>query len=525
MANVLEVVVQARDEASRQLEGISGKIESMKRQLRIAGGIMAGAGAGITAALGMATKAAAEEEAGIIKLATAMKNMGISYDEVRDSLEAWIDAQQQKTAVADDAQRESLATLIGMTGDLAQAQDLLTLAMDMAAGTGKDLSSTTTLLGYALAGNWGMVNRLIPAMKNAQTEEERWAMLRKLFAGQAEAYGRSMAGQMQLLKNNIGDVKEAIGKIIAEAIAPLSEKSGPLLTSIKAWIAEHPQLVRWITLAAAALGMILLPLGTFLIMLPMLTAGIATLTAVSSPWLLIIGAIVVGLGALVAAGIAVYKNWATIASWARTGRDWFIRLRDAITDFIQNALDRLKERLEALIEPFKNVYHWISKVIRGSGLVELQYELGKTNLALADFGNFLSAQTEQAVELKSAIDSLSGSLGTMRGTVSASIPSRYAAEPEAWYHARILQETMGISRTAAMALANPETYGRISRYVEAVAQEAPEFLSQELVPRYGLEQGVVRKIDVNMPVYLDGEKIADSVAEIIGDEVRLQSGD
>lgn len=273
----IDILVKAHDDATRKLMGITGKIEGMSRTFKIAGAAMVGGGLAITGALGMAVKAAAEEEAGIVKLSTSMKNMGISYEEVKGSLEDWIDAQQQKTSIADNEQRESLSSLILATGDLAEAQSLMTLAMDMSVGTGTDLKQATQRLGMALAGNWGMLQRYIPTLKDAKTEEEKWAMMRQMFSGQAEAYGKTMAGQMQLLKNNIGDVKEAIGSIVAEAIGPLFKQLSDLLPKIKEWISENPKLTKTITLATLAFGLLLIPLGTLVMALPTLVRSFTLL--------------------------------------------------------------------------------------------------------------------------------------------------------------------------------------------------------------------------------------------------------
>jgi hypothetical protein len=250
----IELVVNGKDEASKMLEGVRGKIDAMSKQMAIAGGVMVGAGVAITGALAMAMKAAAEEEAGIVRLSTAMGNMGIVYDEVSGSLEDWIDAQQQKTAIADSEQRDSLASLIRLTGDLTQAQDLLTLAMDVAVGTGKDLANATTLIQYAVGGNWGMLERYIPALKQAKDEEEKWMLLRELFAGQAEAFGATMEGQMQLLQHNIGDIKETIGALVSEQMAPLIATAQEWVVTVKQWVSENPALTEALTKLIGLVG-------------------------------------------------------------------------------------------------------------------------------------------------------------------------------------------------------------------------------------------------------------------------------
>lgn len=274
----LEILIKAKDEASKKLEGINGQLQGMSKQLKIAGAATMGLGIGIAGMLGMAAKAATEEQAGITKLTVAMKNVGIEYDSVKDSLEDLIDTQQQKTAIADNEQREALSKLVLATGDLTEAQDLLTVAMDMSRGMGIDLSSAADRLGMALAGNWGMLQRYIPVLAQCQTEEEKWMKLREMFAGQAEAYGKTMAGQFELMKNNLGDLKEMVGGFVLEAAAPLIEKVQGFIKSLKE---ADPVTVRMITqIALLSSGILVLGGGLLLLLgfLPALSSGFGILT-------------------------------------------------------------------------------------------------------------------------------------------------------------------------------------------------------------------------------------------------------
>jgi len=324
----VQIEIRAKDDASAQMGKIGKSTEAMSATFKKAGLAITAMGVAMAAALTMCIKAAAEEQAGITKLSVALGNMGIQYDEVRESLEKWINTQQQKTAISDTAQRDSLSKLILMTGDLAKAQDLLTVVMDVAVGTGKDLESVTTLIGYALSGNWGMVTRMIPALKAATTEEERWLMLRQMFLGQAEAYGQTVAGQFQLLKNNIGDIKEAIGSVLLPVLKDLSDKIMPIIEGIKAWIAENPELTETIVKAGLALTALTMVGGPMLLMigyLPMITKGLHTMTAAFAAlkavaWevYLVLGAIayvILGLSAILKGKWPTLKNIIAEAKW------------------------------------------------------------------------------------------------------------------------------------------------------------------------------------------------------------------
>ena len=100
--NELQIVVSAEDEATAVLQQVQGSVENTTASITAMSAAAAAAGAAIVAALGAATFAAAEEEAGILRLKVAMDNVGLSYDQVSESLAHWIDQQQQKTAFADE---------------------------------------------------------------------------------------------------------------------------------------------------------------------------------------------------------------------------------------------------------------------------------------------------------------------------------------------------------------------------------------------------------------------------------------
>ena len=105
-------------------------------------------------------------------------------------------------------------------------------------------------------------------------------------------------------------------------------------------------------------------------------------------------------------------------------------------------------------------------------------------------------------EAKKANDSVSQALMTLAqakaGRTSGVLTE---AQFDAIYNARqsAVAEVMakeGISKEAALALVEPETYGSIARYVEAVAKEVPQYLSDELHTAFGVgEQGVVKTVE------------------------------
>jgi hypothetical protein len=86
-----------------------------------------------------AVKAAIEDEKAQASLAQTLRNTTQATDEQIKATEDYIDATQRATGVADDQLRPSLQRLLTSTNDLAKAQQLQKLALDVAAGSGKSL--------------------------------------------------------------------------------------------------------------------------------------------------------------------------------------------------------------------------------------------------------------------------------------------------------------------------------------------------------------------------------------------------
>jgi len=546
----IAVLVSAKDEASRQLKGITGQIQNMSKQFKIAGGIMMGAGAGITAALGSAMKAAAEEEAGIVRLSTAMHNMGIEYDQVKDSLEGWIDAQQQKTAIADDEQRESLAQLITMTDNLAEAQDLLTVAMDMSAARGEDLSSATSKLGYALSGNWGMVERMIPALKAAQTEEEKWMMLRQMFAGQAEAYGQTMAGQMKLMQHNLSDLKESIGAVVSEAVAPAIGRLSDFIRNLKE---TNPELLRMGTMGAMA-GAGLLTVGGGLLLalgfLPQAIDGIKRLNIMLTTTRTVAFGVQTSIRSMAAAMFALGYIAIYIASAIRVQalpsfEDMGDTIKEAINplmawvDGLFEGEERLKEYTDAVlpaidaIDKMKKALAISEETIEGVVYQTILYSEAEIEAASASgllvtrldsVTDAIKAQGDEQERLNYEMER-----GLALAMAYSNAPSKEQAQDFAKYYIAHMGEVElarypFVSQSALDAIAGMLSFehggvvpGPIGQPVPIMAHGGEMFL--------GASRGGSRAPIQNIiQIYIDGREVSESVIDHLTEKVKLQGG-
>jgi hypothetical protein len=206
-----------------------------------------------------AVKAFAEDDLAAQKLATTLTNVTGATDAQVASVEAFITATSVAAAVADDELRPALDKLVRGTGDVTKAQDLLGLALNISAGTGKDLGAVSDALSKAFNGTLGPLKKLDPALasliEDGATTEEVFAALGKTFAGQASTAANTTSGKMKNLGIQMGELKESIGA----AVAPLAEKLVPALVRFSTWAQQNTGLIVTLgvvigTLAGAIIG-------------------------------------------------------------------------------------------------------------------------------------------------------------------------------------------------------------------------------------------------------------------------------
>ena len=177
-----------------------------------------------------AVKAAIEDEKAQVSLAQTLRNTTKATDQQIAATEDYIDATQRATGVADDQLRPSLDRLVRSTGDITKAQKLQKLALDISAGTGKDLATVTEALSKAYDGNLGALKRIgVPLDENIIKTKDFDAATKAMsetFAGQAAAAAETFAGRMNLIKIAVGEAQEQIGF----ALLPFLEKLAKFVT-------------------------------------------------------------------------------------------------------------------------------------------------------------------------------------------------------------------------------------------------------------------------------------------------------
>lgn len=235
---------RAMDDSVRRSGKFSGALKRAGKMAAI--GLAAGA---VIAAKGLYEmgQMAVEDEASMKQLETQLKNAAGATDKEIEAVEKMIDATARATGVADDELRPALGRLVTATGDVEKAQDLMALALDVSAGSGKSLDSVTAALAKAQNGSVGGLSKLGIATKNAKGETKSFAELQddmaKKFKGASASAAETMQGKMARLKVALSEAGEAIGYKLLPIAADLADwfvnKGLPAIEKFGGWIRDN----------------------------------------------------------------------------------------------------------------------------------------------------------------------------------------------------------------------------------------------------------------------------------------------
>lgn len=210
-------------------------VSSSKKQaiaMKVVGGAIAAAGVAATAfALKIGrdgVRAALADEKSLAMLNKTLLNVGEGFRS--DSVNQFIDNLMFTTGIADDQLRPALNRLLLATGSVTEAQSLLATALDVSAGTGRDLESVTAALAKAASGQTTALSRLgvgldKTILATGDLDKIQGALNQK-FSGQAAVAANTYAGRLEILRRGVDEAQEAIGYGLLDAINNVSDAIG-----------------------------------------------------------------------------------------------------------------------------------------------------------------------------------------------------------------------------------------------------------------------------------------------------------
>ena len=322
---------------------------------------------------------AIEDAQGAERMAQSLRNTAGATDAQIASTEEWITAQGRALGVADDQLRPAMEALTLATGDVAKAQDLASLAMDVAAASGTDVETAADAIAKAYAGQGTALGKLLPGIDKGVLKSKDFTdvqtELARITGGAAATNAGTAAGQYEIMQLALSEAAEAIGA----ALLPIIEKLLPKLQSMVDWVTNNTEVVTKLAAvigvaAAAYIGinaavkaynivMKLSKLGTIAYNVVMGAFRIALIVAAAAQWLLNaamtanpIGLVVAAIALLIGAFVLAYKKC-----------EPFRKIVDAIFKLIKDHVIRVFETwatvLGNVVDWIKSAWEWVTKLI------------------------------------------------------------------------------------------------------------------------------------------------------------------
>ena len=235
----------------------------------------------VAGALGLAAKAAAEDEQQQALLANTMENTVGATKATIAATEDMISAMSRATGTADSELRPAFAALLLGTHDVGKATEALSLAENVAIGSGKSLAEVSDALAKAYGGNMKGLQALSPELKSmikeGATLDTVMTILADNFGGAAAASAETAAGKFKILKNSLAETQESIGA----ALLPALQKVLPVLQKFADWAQNNPKVFLYVAGTIAAVTTSILALNFAMALNPVvaLVAGIIALGA------------------------------------------------------------------------------------------------------------------------------------------------------------------------------------------------------------------------------------------------------
>lgn len=368
--------------AKKAVSDTMGEVLNQARSIGIGMTIVGGAIAG---ALGVAVKAASEQQNAQAQLEAAIKSTGGTAGLTSEELQKMASELQNVTTFGDEVVMSGQALMLTFTQIGKETfPEAMEAALNISTAMKTDLQSSVLQVGKALNDpilgmtalrrvgvsfseeQKNVIEKLVETGKTLEAQKMILAELNKEFGGSARAAAETFSGALQQVKNQFGDMLEQIGFALIPTLHSLVDALRPVIGWMQNWITLHPQLTGALVISAGALSAFLLTVGPLLIVLPNIVNSIVLLKTgllELAPLMLPTGMVVLGFAAVamaawavveaVKAGIAAMEEWraareADIEAQRRESELKKFLVENEHEDMNQAIRTRLTMRLEML---------------------------------------------------------------------------------------------------------------------------------------------------------------------------------
>ena len=161
-------------------------------------------------------------------LTRTLGNLNLAFEDQR--VKAYISNLEATSGVLDSQLRPAMQSLLTTTGSVTKSQELLGLAIDVAAGSGENLVTVSQDIAQAFVGNTRGLRKYNLGLTQAELQTATFAdlqeKLNKQFTGQNAAALDTYAGKLSLIKVAYDNLQETVGKGLVDSFAVLAGDTG-----------------------------------------------------------------------------------------------------------------------------------------------------------------------------------------------------------------------------------------------------------------------------------------------------------
>lgn len=243
-----EYEITSKDKSKAAVDSATRGISGLGEATQKVSGIMKAALAGvslvaITKGVQKVTQLYAEQEKVEIRLQAAINNNPMLNGGAAERLTEYASALQKTSVYGDEAiiQQQSMLASLGMTEN--QIKAVMDASVDLASSGMMSLESATRNIAKSFSGMTGELGEAIPALRDLTAEELKAGkaveIIKDQFGGMGQAMADSVSGQIQQMKNTLGDIGETIGGALAPIGSAVINSLKPALDGIARWFTEN----------------------------------------------------------------------------------------------------------------------------------------------------------------------------------------------------------------------------------------------------------------------------------------------
>lgn len=171
-------------------------------------------------------------------------------------------------------------------------------------------------------------------------------------AKEAEQRFVTFESKMTLFKNSVQDLGITFGNILLPMLLDVVNRVRPLIESFRDLSPRTKRIIVVVGLLAAAIGPLLIVIGS-------LVGAVGTLTTVLLPVIGTVALVAAGIAALIAIGVLLIKNWASIK---KNNKELFDAIGESVREVVREARPLIKEFIELMVEGSKLVKRTFEKI-------------------------------------------------------------------------------------------------------------------------------------------------------------------